>query len=276
MSFNSELDYQKKEVELHEIDMTESPKAFMRGKGERRGKKLPYMGVEWEVKMRSGTETKTYDRRTKRLGKTRFGKFLEEQLAAPVAQYVNFRDDGSLLEMVSVPATLAGHKRWMEKHLFSTGITRRSIRHDARYEEVGLHIHISKAAFNAESLERFIGFVRGSAGTVSFMKKIAGRNRYYDGAYWPSISLDNDLCCDNDTMKFTAVNTNTEFDTIEVRVFNSPRNKKEMYARLEFCDALVYYTRDENNPLNQHDFTCYVNENSVKYPNLHKLLDQSR
>lgn len=126
------------------------------------------------------------------------------------------------------------------------------------HQEVGLHIHVSRSAFAGEChLYRWLKFVyrnerqvsrlarRGYSRWASFdpshraavkhMLKREDIQRGYDrfGHYLPSAAMD----------RYQAVNPlNT--DTLEIRVFASSLESREVKAALAFAAGTVEYTRD--------------------------------
>jgi hypothetical protein len=115
---------------------------------------------------------------------------------------------------------------------------------------VGLHVHVSRAAFTSEChLYRWMKFVhrnaeqvmalarrrnsswapfeiRHRAGIKHYMKGPARADRYYV-----------------DWDRYQAINPGNR-DTLEVRVFASSLDPREVQAALAFCAASVEYTRD--------------------------------
>lgn len=270
------IDYEKsRQVEggyLTAINMTESKHAFKLAEGENKDTAV-FLGLEWEVKIKGGARThQGYYGSSASV--TKFGKFIKKVVASPVGDYVNFRSDANLLEMVTIPATLNAHKEYMEAELFKSGINKFIGKHGVR-TSAGIHIHVDKKAFtDANHVTRFAKFLRhNEVDSKKFMRAIADRapNQYAANRSLP-IKINSQTYADhNHAGKYQAVNTtHWAGKTIEVRLFNSVQKKTKLYARLEFMDAIVRYTKVENNPLTVKDFTRFIKLNEVRYPNLNK------
>lgn len=272
--FQDNINTQKRLKDLYVVNMAESPEAFTVGSKERRKRNAIFLGLEWEVLIKGHDQDDGVALYSYWNGKpNKIGKFVLDALDKPLGKYVNFRADAGGIELVTIPATLEGHKRWMGEHLFPANITKRIQRHDPE-QEVGIHIHVSKKAFNRKSLIRFIAFLRAEENAV-FNTELAGRDLYFskDSYMDPQlvtrdqIRVDRKLRDRNRPGKYEIVNTHSSKGTVEIRIFNSVSTKREVYARLEFIDALVRYTRKENS-LTAKDFACFVKNNRVRYPNL--------
>lgn len=268
IEFNSMLNRQRRDVTLTQIPMHWSPMAFAKRKNESRP---IFMGLEWEVNLKGGiccfdtfiddSDLTPEEKAVKR--------FIKRQLNGKVSSVVNFRDDCDMLEMVTIPATLSMHKSLLNKTLFRTDILSLIRPHHSR-EEAGIHIHVDKDAFEVKHLERFISFINGFE-TYEFMQKLADRKLYYDDyeAYQNTVKINpTNKSDEHQSDRYSRVNTRTGKNTVEVRIFNSQVTKEKVYARLEFVDALVRYTKNPYAPNRPECFVKYVNRYKSMYKNL--------
>jgi hypothetical protein len=248
---------------LRAINMVNSIKAFTMGKGEVRKDRTIFLGLEWEVQLKRNDSIVKADGK----GLTVFGEYIAKSLDSEIKDYVNYRPEGGLLEMVTVPATLEGHKEYMNRLLFVPELLGLIAHHSPR-NGVGIHIHICKAAFSKWSLARFIQFIR-NVETQDFMVQIAGRDIYYDGTKVSKpVRVQSDLVDSHSKGKFEAVNTSTHQHTVEVRIFDSAYDAGGVYEKLEFCDALTRYTRNPKRAIDATEFSLYVEANKERYPYL--------
>lgn len=271
-NFMSELDDIKQYQQMEELDMQYSPKAFQKEEGELHP---IMMGWEWERKLK-------HDPLTTNTGKA----VLKRVLSGPLQLYINMRYEVQDLEMVSIPATLASHKKWMDKFLFRDTVGIDSICSATTPTERGIHIHIEKKAFTQASLKRFFAFVSNPANRI-FMTKIARRdirrNRWCQPTKMTfeknkegkitncNLKIDTDLELEYGSYnsKSVAINVFSEFDTVELRIFKTTNDKEVLYRNLEFADALTRFVAVHTfEELYAKDFMEYVMRNKKRYPHL--------
>lgn len=271
--FNRKLAYVKKNLTLDEIQMQHSPKAFAK---DDREKKPIMLGWEWE----RNVKVDFYDEQGPHK------ELLRKILRGPLQLYVNARFEVSDLELVSIPATLISHKKWMNRFLFGRhGVDFSKVVKDVTTDR-GIHVHIDKKAFTQESLKKFVTFV-GSPKNKVFMNAVAGRDIRRNQWCKPPVvkfvlekkkivssnvtideGLDIEGCWDD---KGVAVNTMSSFNTVELRIFKTTSTKEVLYRNLEFADALTRFSAVHTfEELTAKDFMGYVVHNKVKYPYLSK------
>jgi len=211
-----------------------------------------YLGVELE-----------YESTDKDLAKIKVGKAL--------AGHAIMKSDGSInngFEIVTCPATLDIHleefKRFygaFPKELFPANNT-------------GMHVHVSRKPLNIFTIGKMTEFLNRND-NKPFIKFIAGR---IDNSYarmtdrtvtYPFVSGSGE--------RYNALNLNNT-DTIEFRIFSSPKNWEEFASRLEFCQALTDYCQPAqvSAPLKQltgyRSFLHWVTLNRKAYPELSNSL----
>ena len=78
--------------------------------------------------------------------------------------------------------------------------------------------------------------------------------------------------------RYLAININKQ-ETIEFRIFASPKNKFELDYRLEFVKAMCRYTepcavavKSLKELFDKDTFIAFVAKNKKDYPNLHKFI----
>lgn len=263
-----------------------SPKAFSHHKTEGL-RDLIHMGFEWEVGFTSGMRYDVKD------GGPCY-KLTKEALGTPLRQTVNFRYGGAPLEMVSIPATMKYLRELMVKEFFDKKFNKDM----CEDEGCGIHIHIAKKAFTENTLRKFITFVCVEENRP-FMEAIGGRpiSEDEEECTWcqpndcrpkytkssrligKPVLMGSDITFNEDLQqknagyygKDAAINTHTDYPTVEFRIFNSVISEQKFIKNLEFTDALVRYVRTAAyNKLNPQDFTRYVLENKETYPYLNK------
>ncbi len=259
-------------------DLLNSGHSFSKNLGE---EKPVYVGFEWE------TYTAPPDTE----------KFLKESANTGLFGYLNFGEGGLPIEMRSVPATVAYHKRILEQEFFKNGLNRLINLKPLANNACGIHVHIDKRSFSKRSLKKFIMFICNPS-NAEFIGSIAGRPigprvswRAYNPCtfYYTKVGRikTSDIKINSrlehiDPMvnsiivggKNFAVNTDTCYNSIELRIFKTCRTAFSLFAKLEFTEALVYYARHATMAkLTASDFTTYVKRNGQRWPNLNKWIN---
>lgn len=254
-----------------EINMVHSPKAFTLGKNEKKDNDTVYLGFEWEHPY-------------KVVG---FNNYVSKYLKSDLGKYINFRAECNALELVSIPATLEGHKRWMGEYFWPSKVTNRFKSY--RGSGNGIHVHVDKKCLTKESMTNLLVFFANKE-NHTFLSKIAGRDITTNE--WCSINTDTELqyrdkkiighnivldeknlteaeCFFNE--KEIAINSNTAFGTIEIRIFNTVHTKAAFYKKLEFVDAMIRFCKQKQlEDMEIEPFIKFVEANKYKYPNLIK------
>ena len=158
-----------------------------------------------------------------------------------------WKSDGSLgsegAEMVTMPATLEAHRRRFPfdklEWLHAQGARAWG------YSTCGMHIHVSRSAFTATQMWKFIKFHLANSDRLA---QIAGR----DSEQWASWSNDTMQEARTDTKKYvgrtdyvnrySALNFNNG-NTVELRYFRSNIAPHGIMRNIELVDAIYEYTK---------------------------------
>ena len=152
--------------------------------------------------------------------------------------------DGSIgngFEITTCPATIDIHKERIGSFLDNLppefDISSRT----------GMHIHISKASMSRLGIAKFTEFMNRTD-NQTFIRKIAGRQsntyQHSNERYNMKYGLKNTYFD-----RYNNVNLNNR-DTIEVRIFSTPKTKEDFNIKLEFCKALADYCQPGNQETN--------------------------
>lgn len=225
---------------------------------------------------------------------------LASQLEIP---YIYASYDCSLtygIEIKSLPASLAwinreGKNIW--KHFMNSG-------EFSIQRTCGLHIHIDRDIFTEQILNNFICFLYGN---VEFTLRVSGRremslmegNAYIrndapiDKKVKDAMNKEYHLYCDNcedaegcpdyiegevcaidmdGHHKYSAVNI-LHPDSFEIRIFASNTSWHKFISKMEFIEALYYFSKDGNYKPEVDGFVKFVNSNG-KYVDLKKYLKE--
>lgn len=198
-------------------------------------------------------------------------------------KFLYLKSDGSLsslgVEIVTMPATLDAFKeRWpadaMEK---MRNLGARSF----YYESCGFHIHVSRTAFTAPHMWKFVRFHLRNA---DFCQAIAQRG---DNTYsnWYEIRQQlNDLPKvikgeTSNRSRYMALNFQRP-DTVELRYFKGNINNSAIYKNLEFVDSLYEYTKQLSfrscvaDGLTASAYLAWLYDNTERYQNLFEFLER--
>jgi len=256
----SEYDVPLAEIAMHKTDLAFSKCSF---------EKDPiYLGMEWEVSLENmGVIPQAY--------------LVKEALRTPIKDYLNYSHGGYPIELRSIPATAQYHKQYLTKYMFDAELNK----HFKVSESAGIHIHIDKRHFTESSLKKFMVFVCHEDNR-SFIEEIGGRKLsnkwcrpvYLDLKYMKdgktirgtgiklNQSLQKYILTNEPSGKNAAVNTHTDYKTVEFRIFATQTTEQKVLKNLEFTDALVRFCREVSyNKLTPEYFAQYVLNNSDKY-----------
>jgi hypothetical protein len=138
----------------------------------------------------------------------------------------------------------------------------------------GMHIHLSKDAFDNKTLYNFLYLIYNNK---EFALKIAQRNnknqidRYANfESSQPYIETMAQLKANIDRNHYKAVNLNSP-STIEIRIFRSTLNINEYLKNLEYCLSTYIYSKEGNNLSH---YLNYLNLNKNIYPHLTRFLNK--
>jgi hypothetical protein len=215
-------------------------------------------------------------------------------VAMPIAEMLKpfcyLKNDGSLVngfEIVSHPASL---EYWQDPGNILISNLGKIGRTCASYsqENCGIHIHLSKDAFEEVGLWRFLSFLYNNQ---SFCERIAERSssfaRFTETERTDLISRAKLKAGNYD--RYVAANLQNDA-TIELRIFKGNLNPQKVLKDIEFCYALHQYSdplgldevpvdRGERNQIfqdtiNEDTFLRFIRNNADRYPNLAKTTEK--
>lgn len=213
-----------------------------------------YLGIELE-----------YESDDRDVSKIKVGKALQG--------HAIMKQDGSIkngFEIVTCPATLDIHLEEFKKFYSSYGSL--GLFPD---KNTGMHVHVSRKPLNVFTIGKMTEFLNRND-NKSFIAHIAGRidNQY---ARITGRSVTYPFINGQQGERYNALNLSNR-DTIEFRIFSTPKNWEEFSSRLEFCQALTDYCQPAqvNVPLKQltghRSFIHWVMLNRKSYPELSNCL----
>lgn len=196
-------------------------------------------------------------------------------LNGPVADKYILKEDGSLtagVELVTVPLTLEQHRTqfdWAGVLKPVQGIAKSG----AGTTHCGMHVHINKAALTPLQLGKMLVFLNADAmdehitriaqrGSVGYCQKKAD-TQIREGR---GISGDR------------YVRANVGHYTVEIRIFRGNLRPERVLKNLEFCHALVAYTKDCSiqDLASWSKFADWLLKRRGQYPELVKFLAEAR
>ena len=207
-------------------------------------------------------------------------------------KFVYCKEDGSLnngFEIVSHPLSFEAfnHLDWEDIFLQYRGQLR-----GYGPETTGMHVHMSKNAFTDNHLLKFMSMIyeyksfthfiaqrplasaynqwaKFKAGTLERVKHdmandIKRRRRNKSGVYTSSMRWGE---------KYSPVNISKR-NTVEVRIFKANLEEVSFRKNVEYCDALYHFTyKTPHYGLKLNTFIDHIRDESKRYPNLNKFLD---
>jgi hypothetical protein len=248
-----------------------------------------YLGMELEVVMK---------------GRNSLEEFVKNMSDTSMGNYTISKHDGSIgtggLEIVTIPATLAYHKEFLDTHFFGmpNAFNKRLMVTNA----CGIHVHISKNALTALDLGKFMAFINSSK-NAAFINDYAGRgeNRfcartktsgvnskgidisakivtkacsmYIDALGQKKISGLSTKRIEGRELHYDAVNIQNAH-TIELRIFKSSSDRNRILRILEFCESLVKFVRcHSTQQMTVYDYVEFIlaNERS-KFKDYHNVV----
>lgn len=213
-----------------------------------------YLGIELE-----------YESTDRDVSKIKVGKALHG--------HAIMKQDGSIkngFEIVTCPATLDIHLEEFKKFYSSYGSF--GLFPD---KNTGMHVHVSRKPLNVFTVGKMTEFLN-RIDNKRFIAHIAGRidNQY---ARITGRSVTYPFINGQQGERYNALNLSNR-DTIEFRIFSTPKNWEEFSSRLEFVQALTDYCQPAqvNVPLKQltghRSFMHWVTLNRKSYPELSNCL----
>ena len=227
-----------------------------------------YMGVELEIAKMSALA----------------GDF-DSMLSPKSRDFVYMKEDGSLgpdgVELVTMPATLDAFKKMFP--FSELDWARLSGARSYAYPACGFHIHVSRSAFTATHLWKFVRFQLQNA---SLCQRIAQRGEnsyaswYYEESEQRSIP-DYVKGKKSNGRRYLAINFQNT-NTVELRYFKGNILRGAILKNLEFVQSMYEYTRDMTvsdvmtGGLREGNYLVWLDERAALYPNLiHFLYNDS-
>jgi len=165
-------------------------------------------------------------------------------------------------EVVSHPFTLDAVKTLPLSYLFKTKL-------EGGDNGCGLHVHLSKTFFDSDMhLYKFVNFINEGG---AFTTRIAGRGNVSFSRKIKNVS--GVVSKKMRTERYSFVNLLPK-NTVEVRIFKGALNLNELKYRLEFCDAVAYFSRDCSIKAGKKEFLQFLSQNKERYPFLYQFLNQ--
>ena len=215
----------------------------------------------------------------------RFGIELEyenvtgKQVYKTLRGHAQAKRDGSIrsgVEIVTRPACISTHKEKLADFYSQVAVKAES--------NTGMHVHIEKARLSQYQIGFIMQFLNNRT-LAENIKTIAGRD--YVTNYYTSLKDEHTMTYGlyyddhdkkvirNNTDKYSALNTAKQH-TVEVRIFASPNNAEECFARLDFVNALVQYSspytvsvKALKDKFTWATFTSYVKSHKKDFPHLY-------
>lgn len=251
-----------------------------------------FMGIELEYVAKI-TRTQTH------------GNVVQAIAQSKMGDHCIMKSDSSIrggegLELVTIPATLAYHKKMFDEHFYGPN------QHNTKVlanNTCGLHVHISKEAFVEQGPRRGHRKGKRKMSSLALGKFIYFFNNPHNAEFIYNLSGRRpNMYCEHNSVKATARNgvargvtagkavsrregsnhwprrsiINCEnAATIEIRLFKSTTTRNRLFRRLEFCHALVEFCKVAAiNELTVHHFINFVidSRNLKLYPCLARWL----
>lgn len=229
----------------------------------------PYIGFELEV-----------ENYRNRKSNTEMAEALVEQVGGDL---IFCKDDGSLhngFEIASHPFTWA----WWVKNrgkfdsLFEL-LPKYGFR-SSRTSTCGMHVHLTRTSFHTSQLYKIIKLVYDHQ---PWSEKIAQRQSTQYAAYTINGQERGEMRSlvakaqpnSYDDQKYVAINTRSDRNTVEYRLFRGTLRKERFHKNIEFAYATYCYGKDASlKDINPQSFTEFVNKKWRSYRNLHSFMKE--
>ena len=201
----------------------------------------------------------------------------EKEFAQALNGHALLKRDGSIsygFEITTCPATLAVHKKAFESFFDKV---KPKIK-----DNCGMHVHVDKKKLGEMQIGKLLAFLNKEENAVQ-IRKIAGRdyvNNHYCAAN-KEVNVTFGIVGDDYEVrrravgKYAALNT-SKGPTIEFRIFAPPKDKNELYMRMEFVQALVDFTKPAivsvKDAVKWEKFTEFVRQYKKFYPDLYSFI----
>ena len=220
----------------------------------------PYLGIEMEFQVDNRKQGRLY-------------------VGDNLAGHAMMKEDGSItkgFEVVSRPASYLSHL-----HNYDSFLTNLP-EYIHPHKSCGMHVHISRTAFSTMGAGKFVEFMN-RADNKLFIKLIAGRGttNYQNGDPDYTIKKPFRMAKRGEYCnRYIFVNLNNS-QTIELRIFATPANKKEFHIRMQFVKAMVDYCKPAIHavPYKQQthfeSFVSWLNNTREEFKDLRNLIKES-
>jgi hypothetical protein len=205
-----------------------------------------------------------------------------EKVAEEANQYVGkfciIKNDTSIkngFEIASAPCGLEFHQRnWYKFFKYC-----RTTKNLFPAENVGMHVHVSRKYLTPLQVGKILVFINAPE-NLEFLSLIAGRNlikhkwckinHEINSPKWGLKKIRNTMGYDSSAVRFSFRKT------LEFRIFSSTISRKIFLKNLEFCHALIKFTRtcfmsiEDTRSVGK--FCSFVQDWREEYPNLYSFL----
>jgi hypothetical protein len=194
-----------------------------------------------------------------------------------LSQYSILKEDGSIsgLELVTMPATLAGHLGPLEWDEFCETMRPQARGHHGRGN--GIHIHANRRTISTLTLGKILVF-NNREDNAPFLQMIAQRDINAHVSWCAIKPFDYDTIGKsgknpNVTGKYSIVNVLP--NTVEFRMFNASLLPERIHKNVEFVAAMIAWCRVASaRKLWISEFITFVHRNRVMYPNLNRFISE--
>lgn len=141
----------------------------------------------------------------------------------------------------------------------------------------GMHIHLSKNSFSSLGLFKFLKFFYDNP---QFIILVSQRDNIHSLNRWANLRTRQRLIDKAKTKyqtesKYTAINLLHE-NSVEVRVFRGTLNPRTFFKNIEFCKAVMDFTRNSSvKHVTMLNFLDFVNKEKESFPRLYSFLNNS-
>lgn len=195
-----------------------------------------------------------------------------------VKDFAVLKRDSSLeqgFEIVSFPAPLELHYTLWNNFFSNIPKSVKSFR------TCGMHVHCSRHRLSSLQIGKMLFFIHDIENR-KFIELIAGRKSNYQNDFETVKKVtdgkDGGMVPQN-TERHTGLNLNGA-NTIEFRIFASPKDSKTLYKNIEFCKALIKFTECSMHSIEESKknkvFCDFVARNRRDFPNLNNFLKKNK
>lgn len=249
-----------------------------------------FLGLELEVIAKPDLQDESW-----------FPKLIKNIADSKFGDHAIIKSDSSLhsrfgMEIVTIPATLAYHKKMFEDNFFSKpNAFHTKIMSNAN---CGIHVHISKNVLTPLKWGQFIDFINSSENKTFIdamanrppniycvRQKLTGKNKFGVNVSAKIVArackggvvkngMETSTRSHDNFSRRIAVNSDNG-QTMEVRMFKSSTDKNNILRKMEFCESLVRFVRNHSTQqMTVYDYVNFIidSANKKEYPYLVKWL----